>query len=304
MATRTPSHFDVAVFYLSVAGTAAALRLAEAGLSTCVLEHPTDLVMRDLAWVDPTPLLGKRTRGVDWEDFAKEQLRSRGVFLTDYLATPPRPAVHSTSGGPLQITFGDYREAEIQRVQCRSFIYAPVGFRHPVPLDWRTLELMTPDALRDSPYYGRDHAAIAGCGVWALMEAWWAAQRSKQVSVLCAYELATKAAHRAFPTLPNNVALLTNAQIRRVQSPEPNGRLLIEVSLSGVERLYEVDYMAWSPDPYVSWEPFAGQHELETLMNAGSVKLAGLAADVPFGDDLEMFASGIKVAEEIIRDLV
>lgn len=175
---------DCIVIGVSVAGTAAALRLAEEGRGVALVEAPGEIPLRARTYIWNTPLSKRDRTGADFESLAERTLDRAGVRLIRDVES------HTLAfGGDPQITirrFDDSREIELA---APRMIYASDGTWNTEAIPAATSEWagkgVSASAWVDSTFYIGKSAAVIGGGDFAFEQLYWAGQCLSELSWLC-----------------------------------------------------------------------------------------------------------------------
>ncbi len=176
---------DCIVIGLSVAGTAAALKLADSGKNVTLVEAPNEIPMRARPFIWDTPLSKEDRTGADFEALAERALKTAGVHVIRDLES------QSISSGDRETTMrlrlldtGAEFEIAAGRV-----IYASDGAWNAVGMPAAAVELIgkgvSASAWVDSTFYIGKTAAIIGAGDFAFEQLYWAGQCVSDLWWLC-----------------------------------------------------------------------------------------------------------------------
>lgn len=297
---------DHVVVGLSVPGVAAALELASAGRSVCMIEQPDDGSIAISLEVWPSPLNPTIMDARNWQDLAISTLSSAGVPILRIDLVEPADFDETASeiiftgmpvGKPYSLPIA---------LRCGSAIFAPYGSPSRVPQQLQADRLVGKgicyDASSDRFFYRGMSAAILGCGYFALEQAYLVAEVAEFVTLLCPEE--------SFPedsALAKKVSQLSNVLLQPgiyVKSVMPRDeRTLHGICVQdkdGYERILDASVLFWAGDLRVDWSMWGGVEQASVLVKNQKLYLAGLAGGLPYSNQADFFADGMRAAWQCV----
>jgi thioredoxin reductase len=274
-----------AVLGLSLAGIAAALKLAESGTDVRVFELVDDVPLR--AWyrvgINSHPQAGSVLEKCFLAD-----LRNAGVTVEDgeyQLQSPFKFSEKQTHTGLRK--FGG---SEIE-VSATEILLAPNGVVSAVPLPEGWMNLIgrgiSEAVWSDGPYYRGKNVYVAGCSSWTVDQALLAASFQVHPVILCDSKLNPS-------EIPTGMTYLENTTITawKVANHQLKG---VIIRSNGADEEKDCDAVFLAPN-------LVTPHSVRSLDPSSGIRLAGIGVGIDPGDHRGLYASGLSAATKILQN--
>lgn len=281
---------DCLVFGLSVAGAAAALRLAESGRSVTLIELPNEVPLRARTLVWGTPLSQRDRTGADFESLTTRTLDKAGVHVVRDVES----ASLDPGASPL-LRVRQFEQTEDLEFAAARAIYASDGIWNVAEMPPSSREWIgkgvSASAWVDSTFYIGKSAAVIGAGDFAYEQLYWAGQCVSELWWLCPEPkamISEDLMHRE--ELPVTPKLRTSVEVKAIR--REGG--LMHCSLASGESV-AVHGVFFALPPHHDWAKLAGVNTTAELAARG-IPVAGVAAGVPWTHYAGAWQSGLDAA--------